>query len=314
MATIYSISDINNILFQGFSYRLPEQNMQIMADLEKLMGGTETAAIKTKTYDKKPIRNTPAINNDDWSVVRTTFKPTKIDVKEGIEKDVNIIRTSLNKISMKNFESQRNLIVDFITSFLEKQSEFLEEDRILNIRKVGYSIFDIASTNKNNSALYATLYKDLVCKFEIFATILSEFVGNFKTTIQTILYVSPDANYDQFCAYTKANDSRKSTTAFLINLMKNDMVSQNTVVDIIQHFQGIVSQYVDESGRTNEVEEIIENLFILISQSSDQLESHEKWEEIVDNVKTVSIMKPKDHTSLTNRAVFKCLDILDSLV
>ena len=92
------------------------------------------------------------------------------------------------------------------------------------------------------------------------------------------------------------------------------MVSQNTVVDIIQHFQGIVSQYVDESGRTNEVEEIIENLFILISHSSDQLESHEKWEEIVDNVKTISIMKPKDHTSLTNRAVFKCLDILDSLV
>ena len=323
MTAIYTIADINNIIFKGFPYRLPEQNMKILSDLEKLMGGAETSQVKAKTYEKKPIRNTvhssshsssSQNNDDDWSVVRTNFKPTKIDVKEGIEKEVNIIRTSLNKISVKNFESHRSLIVDFITTFLKNQSEnaeISEEDRMINTRKIGHSIFDIASTNKNNSALYASLYLDLISRFEIFTTILSEFVGNFKTTIQTIIYVSPDENYDQFCAYTKSNDSRKSTTLFLVNLMKLDLVSHHTVIDIIQHFQDTVFQYIDESNRTNEVEEIIENLFILIVQSN--LKMHEKWGQIVDIVKTISTMKLKEHQSLTNRAVFKCLDILDNL-
>ena len=324
MTAIYTIADINNIIFKGFPYRLPEQNMKILSDLEKLMGGAETSQVKAKTYEKKPIRNTvhssshsssSQNNDDDWSVVRTNFKPTKIDVKEGIEKEVNIIRTSLNKISMKNFEAHRNLIVDFITTFLKNQSEnaeISEEDRMINTRKIGHSIFDIASTNKNNSALYASLYLDLISRFEIFTTILSEFVGNFKTTIQTIIYVSPDENYDQFCAYTKSNDSRKSTTLFLVNLMKLDLVSHHTVIDIIQHFQDTVFQYIDESNHTNEVEEIIENLFILIIQSN--LKMHENWGQIVDNVKNISTMKLKEHQSLTNRAVFKCLDILDNLV
>ena len=51
--TIYTISDINNILFEGFSYRLPEQNMKNMAELERLMGSSESNLNKPKSYDKK---------------------------------------------------------------------------------------------------------------------------------------------------------------------------------------------------------------------------------------------------------------------
>ena len=320
MSLIYSILDINNIMFQGFDYRLPDQNLKTISDLEKIMGNSvpveSTSSVKPKSYDKKPQRNIQSTpSNDEWAVVRTSFKPTKIDVKEGIEKDINTIRTSLNKISTKNYDLQRDTIIEFITAFLEKQasSEILQEDQLQNISKIGHSIFDIASTNKNNSMLYASLYKDLINKFEIFGTILSEFVGNFKNTIQNIHYVDPSTDYDMFCAYTKSNDSRKSTTMFLINSMKLGLVSTDTVIDIIQYFQSTVFEYIEQSGRTNEVEEIIENIFIFVSQCSSQFAANEHWAQIVGHVKQISEMKPKEHPSLTNRATFKCLDTLDSL-
>ena len=321
MTAVYTILDINNIMFQGFDYRLPEQNTKILSDLEKLMGSVSvetTAVAKPKSFDQKPPRKSstvPSNNDDEWSVVRTSFKPTKIDVKEGIEKDINTIRSSLNKVSNKNIDVQRDVIIEFIVSFLERQStsDISEEDQLQNMSKVGYSIFNVASTNKNNSMLYATLYKDLIGKFAIFNAILTEFVDNFKNTIQNIHYTDPSTDYDKFCAYTKSNDSRKATSMFLVNVMKLGLVSMNVVVDIIQYFQATVFEYIEQPGRTNEVEEIIENIFIFVSQGSEQLSENENWDQIVDKTKQISEMKPKEHPSLTNRATFKCLDTLDSL-
>jgi len=319
MTTIYSILDINNIMYQGFDYRLPEQNMKILTELEKLMGGVNvetTNLLKPKLFDKKPPRKSiPSNNDEEWSVVRTSFKPTKIDVKEGIEKDINIIRMSLNKISIKNFDLQKDTIIEFITTFLKNQSssDILEEEKLQNISRIGNSIFDIASTNKNNSLLYATLYKCLIQKFTIFNTILTEFIDNFKNTIQNINYTDPSVDYDKFCAYTKLNDSRKATSIFLLNLMKLDLVSQDIVIDIIQYFQTTVLEYIEQPKRTNEIEEIVENIFIFVSQGAELLSEKENWDKIIDQIKYISEMKLKEHPSLTNRTIFKCLDILDSL-
>lgn len=319
MTTIYSILDINNIMYQGFDYRLPEQNMKILTELEKIMGGVNvetTNLLKPKLFDKKPPRKSiPSNNDEEWSVVRTSFKPTKIDVKEGIEKDINIIRMSLNKISIKNFDLQKDTIIEFITTFLKNQSssDILEEEKLQNISRIGNSIFDIASTNKNNSLLYATLYNCLIQKFTIFNTILTEFIDNFKNTIQNINYTDPSVDYDKFCAYTKLNDSRKATSMFLLNLMKLDLVSQDIVIDIIQYFQTTVLEYIEQPKRTNEIEEIVENIFIFVSQGAELLSEKENWDKIIDQIKYISEMKLKEHPSLTNRTIFKCLDILDSL-
>lgn len=318
MSLIYSIPDINKIMFDGFSYRLPEQNMKIISELEKLMGSELPTQVKPKTYDKKITKNVASSNSnndDEWTVIRTSFKPTKLDVKEGIENDVNIIRSSLNKISNKNFELQSNLIIDYIKAFLKKQilDEIPKEDQLKNIKRIGDSIFDIANTNKNNSELYALLYKELIKNFDFFNDMLTAFVGNFKNTIQNIHYVDPATNYDQFCAYTKINDSRKSTTLFLVNLMKLDLIPVNNLIDIIQYFQETVIQYIDQSNRKNETEEIVENIFIFVSQGFRFFNKTEQWEMIMSNIQSISIMKIKDHLSLTNRTVFKCLDTLESL-
>jgi len=320
MSEIYSNLDINAILFEGFSYKLPDPIAKTINDLEKIFGSTIGGStvseqnMKSKSYERKQpsVRTTPVDN--DWTGIRTSFKTTKLDVKEGIEKDINIIRSSLNKISTKNYDSQRNIIIDFISNFIDtKQLDQPIDEHNENIKKIGYSIFDIASTNKTNSSQYAELYRDLIAKFDIFGLILTEFIGNFKNTISTIHYTDPAVNYDLFCSYTKSNDTRKSTTEFLVNLMKLDVVSKNTIIDIIQYFQKTVIQYISESGRIHEVEEIIENIYIFVSTGLVQLKTDESWSTIVENITTLSEMQPKKKPSMTSRAVFKCMDTLDKI-
>ena len=57
-------------------------------------------------------------NTEDWNSGKS-FKPTKIMSKEGVEKDINDIRISLNKISNKNYETHRDLIVSLVEKFME---------------------------------------------------------------------------------------------------------------------------------------------------------------------------------------------------
>jgi hypothetical protein len=64
--------------------------------------------------------------DEDWENIRKTivFKPNKIVAKEGIEKIVNDIRVALNKISVKNYETQMQHIYKLL--LIEPLPETLE--------------------------------------------------------------------------------------------------------------------------------------------------------------------------------------------
>lgn len=312
MSYYYSTLDINNILFTGFAYKLPEPIVNTISELDKIFGliVDTTSTIKPKSYEKKSIRPVP---DNDWTAVRTSFKTTKLDVKEGIEKDVNNIRSSLNKISIKNYSEQSTTIIEFISTFLDSQTELDPDEQLANTRKIAQSIFDIASTNKTNSLQYAELYYTLIQRFPVFSGILNEYIENFKNTIQHINYIDPAENYDKFCVYTKTNDIRKSSTLFLVNLMKLTVISKNTIIDIVLYFQDTVLHYITESGRTNEVEEIVENVFLFITHGLKHNDGELQWTKMIDNIQILSSSKPKEYPSMTSRAIFKCLDIMDSL-
>ena len=305
----YSIQDIESILYGQISYQLPENVMNTITELSKLIGGT----VETKPVPEKDVRyksySKSESNTQDWGSIRN-FKTTKIEVKDDIEKNINLIRSGLNKMSVKNYETQRDFIFQHVKAFTESQSEDQEKT---NIHRIAQSIFDIASNNKPNSELYANLYGGLIEQFSepnVFSTILTDFVSQYKYTIDTMHYVDPNVDYDAFCDYTKKNDTRKSTTLFLVNLAKGNVVSLETVLDLIECFQEKVLKYSDEPQKTNEVEELVENLFIFITQSV-FLRNEPRWANIMEKLGSMTKMKSKDHPSFTNRALFKCMDTTD---
>jgi len=330
----YQLEDYNRITFDGLNYNLPLTIMELINKLTMEINNIAPMPIHNNgeqkqkkeefgNYKKSKLtnRNKP-ISDEDWNSIRN-FKVTKIDKKEGIDKSINDIRVCLNKISIKNYEVQRDALLELIGKTLgeidSEESEEEEEENTNtntkenNIKKIVTAIFDIACNNKINSELYANLYKELIKKYEIFNDVIVEYIDNYKENVRDINYIDPNTDYDAFCNYNKSNDRRKSLSLFIINLMKKGIIEKKAVVDVIIYFQDIIFQYVDLPNKTNEVEEITENLFILVPSSKSLCNDQVEWTMILDNINTISKMKSKEKQSLSTRAIFKYMDILDQM-
>lgn len=314
---IYTITDFKNIYEKEGHCNLEQNIIQLLKDLESSLNipaddlskpikkSGDFGLNRSKQHNN---RNYQSNGDEDWSTLRS-YVPTATVKKEGIEKDMNTIRGHLNKLSAKNYESQSLVIFAFLDTFFENEDESGQ-----NLRKITQTFFDIVNMNKNNSDIYADLYRSLIEKYSVFTQILAEFTLAFKKSVQNIQYIDPNTDYDKFCAYMKLNEQRRTSALFLVNLMKRSVISNQSVVDIILFFQDQLFAHINDECRTNEVEEIGETVFVFISQSHKVLKTHESWDtKILANVRHLSVLNTKEHAGLSNRALFKCMDILDLL-
>ena len=246
--------------------------------------------------------NSSYVNRDNWEGPRD-FKATTIEKKEGIDKSISDMRGHLNRISIKNYESHRDSIVEELNSFMLINTDDADIQKLLK------SMFTIMSSNVGLSSTYADLFVELVGINESFGNLVDEFVETYRTSVREIHYIDPETDYDGFCDYNKLNDTRKCYAAFIVNLMKLDMISSETVLAIIQEFQESVKQYIDEEGRENDVEEITENIVILYNGSKSLVKYSSVWKEVIQpNIQYFLGLKVKEHVSFTSRAKFKYMD------
>ena len=79
---------------------------------------------KRSNYSKKPT-NTIATSKQNWEDVRTVFKPTTIEKsrEEGIDKWMQDIRIAINKISTKNYDIQKNNIMESLKKCVEMEGQ-----------------------------------------------------------------------------------------------------------------------------------------------------------------------------------------------
>ena len=290
--------------------------------------------------------------SDNWNVGKT-FKTTPKIIKEGKEKMITEIRMALNKLSKKNYDIQCNILIDLVGKMIEIEIEAKCEENITNASfaslpqdaeqnsesstneifldggavptsdvisttiHISKVIFDIASSNKMISDLYAKLYKQLIDVYDDFKSKTSVLLDNYKITFNEIHYIDPNVDYDGYCKYTKSNDIRKAMTLFTVHLMCNDILNEKSIIDTIIFLEEMILKYAEESDRTNEVEEITENVFILITQSIDVLKNSEEWtEKIVPTIHELSKLRKTNgakYPSMSSRATFKYMDILDAL-
>lgn len=305
----YSLNDFNEILFgESLQYTLDKSTEEIIENLANLLGIVNTNVITKPSVNNDIVNSHPKRSKssfyrkdkemeDSW--LQPAFKPTKIEKKEGT---MNEIRSCLNKLSQKNYDTNKTQLL-----------ELIRHSDSVNLPAIANNIFDIASTNKFYSEIYANLYKELLAEFEIFGEILKTFILAFTETMRDIHYVDPKINYDEFCAYNKKNDARKATCVFITNLCKKGVLPIQTLSDIILQIQTIMNNYMENADRSNEVEEITENLFLLTTMNAElKLATPEQWEIVLANITRISQCKAKDHVSLTSRTIFKHLDMLDS--
>ena len=329
----YTLQDYSDVLFTGYKYELPENTQNIIKNLTKELGVViAAAAIAAATVTQKPDdyfkQSNPHYNKRNKSDYRfkqrnersdeswkgaPVFKATKIEKKEGADLLMNEIRVCLNKISNKNYEQQRDAIFKCIQEVLEEQDG---EVQLKNVKMIAQSIFDIASSNKFYSEIYAGLYRELIEKYAFFSEYISNVITEYYEGIDKIEFVDSNKDYDKYCENNKLNDKRKAMSTFIVNLMKQQILNKNEVLELIISIQNKIIENIDVEGKTNWIDEVTENLYILISLVAQDQDTvigsiEEQVSTIRSNIELFSKYKVKDHKSISSRAVFKYMDILE---
>jgi len=324
---IYTLEQIEDIIFKGFDYEVPDEVMEKISSLAMEVGSPDY--VKTPIFRKRenPMKVEPTIsmtkeqgkkrrgnkgmeviNDDDWDTIRT-FHTTKIETKAGIDADFDSIRALINKMTDKNYIDMRNKIIEIIEKMVSENSE-------TDLSDVGANIFEIASSNRYYSKIYADLYADLSSKFEFIKSKYEENFNRFTELFENIEYVDPNENYDKFCEINKINEKRKSLATFYINLMYCGIISKVQIMQITRNLLAKIYEYISIENKKNEVEELTETIALLYKKDlykDDQANDYDKIEghTISEIIKLIANSKVKDYKSLTNKALFKFMDLID---
>jgi len=322
----YNLEQIEDVIFKGFYYVVPDEVMEKISSLAMQVGSPDyvktpifkkrenpmkveqTSAVKEQGKKKRGNRAMEILNDDDWDSIRT-FQTTKIETKVGIDADFDSIRGFINKMTDKNYIDMRNKIVEVIEKLVSENSD-------ADLSGIGSNVFDIASSNRYYSKIYADLYADLSSKFDFIKSKYQENFKKFAELFENIEYVDPNENYDKFCEINKINEKRKSLATFYINLMYCGVISKTEIMQITRNLLVKVYNYISLENKKNEVEELTETIALLYKKDLYDDDEGDDYEQIEGNtigkiIEKIANSKVKDYKSLTNKALFKFMDLID---
>lgn len=298
----YTINDINTIKSDGFTNTLTSDVISVINKIASQVGSTDY--IKTPHFEQKPKKKTKQeISDDDWENIKK-YQVTVMKQHTGIDENLNALRLHFNNITKTNYLTVYDLICKEIDKIITLP--------ITELTKIGELIFKIASSNSFYSDLYASIYKKLITKYSFMKTIFNEHFINYSTILISI-EPTDTSNYDLLCEYNTNNNLRRSLGLFYINLMKENMISSDVIIDIIIKLQQLILTKMKSQGNKDIVDELSENIYILIINGKEILSDCDDWQDIRETIETISKYKMNDYPSITNKTIFKHMDICDEL-
>jgi len=329
----YTLTQITDLSFSGFNYQIPEDTASMINYLCSQVGSEGLLSpifIKTEESRYKPSDTAASasgiggfkpnskkrkgnkameVSAEEWETLRT-FQPTKMEQKSGIDGEIDQIRLLINKLSDKTFLDIREKLIDKINVICSNNPTAEQQLKISSI------IYEISSTNKFYSRIFADLYAELLTMYSWLRPIFDEKYKNIMAQYQNIEYVDPETNYDGFCDMNKANEKRKAVTTFFVNLASNGFINKEGIIELLAKLLSIIVDFISKSDKKNEVDELTENIAILYNK--DQVDLAEEDENYyIDGSSILSIVnrlaksKAKDFPSLSNKAIFKYMDLVE---
>jgi disulfide oxidoreductase YuzD len=329
----YNLREITDLSFSGFDFTIPLETIKTINKICLQVGSSEIASnVYKKTakdkdnYDnssnsssalgsfkpnnkKRKGNKSMEVSAEEWESLRT-FQATKIEQKAGIDGDLDQIRLFLNKLTDKTFLDMREKVIERLNKICIDASE---EDLV----KVGRMIYDLSSTNKFYSKIFADLFSELLLLYKWLNPIFNEKYSNIMEQYVNIEYIDPEKDYDKFCDMNKINEKRKAVTTFFVNLAINGSIPKDGIINLLKDLLTMVTTMVNASDNKNEVDELTENIAILFNKSIIDSATYKRDEylingkSIVETITAFAKCKAKDYVSLSNKAIFKFMDLVE---
>jgi hypothetical protein len=322
----YTLQNINDISTDDFTYLIPEETFNMINYLCSQVGSSslttniyqnianKNSDIGFKTNNKKRKGNkSMEVSADEWESIRS-FQATKLDQHSGIDAEIDQIRLLLNKLTDKTFSDIRGKIMDKINKII---SESVSEEDLI---KVGNILYDTCSSNRFYSSYLAALFSELAKNYEWLMKIFKDNYKDIMNQYNNIKYIDSDVDYDGFCDMNKINEHRRAVTSFLLYLAKSDLIKQSDIVNLLKCLLVMITNLINKPDKKNEVDELTENVAILykkdiIDEVLDETDDEEDYyvgeQSIIDTVNGLAKMKAKDYPSLSNKAIFKYMDLVE---
>ena len=304
----YTLSDFKNKEDSG---NIPELESLVIEKINKLASRVgaptyqKTPVFKRYTYSKKKKVN-ENISSDDWQTIRN-FKTTTLDKNmEGLEAQMDQIRSYLNKLTNDNYKEISNEIKLVIKDIVDQDNENY-------LSKIGVSIFEIGSANRFLSKVYVKLYKELIDTYPIMKNVCTSNFNSFQSLFETFDYCDASEDYDKFCDITKQNEKRKALSKFLMVCVEYSIIELESMEKIMLDFLGKINNYINEDDKENAVDEIVANLAIMILSSVSVFKKMKSHSKIFKDIEILSGLNVKKYPGLSNKTLFKFLDIVEEL-
>lgn len=304
----YSLSDFKNKENSG---NIPELESLVIEKINKLANRVgapsyqKTPVFKRYTYSKKKKVN-ENITSDDWETIRN-FKTTTLDKNmEGLEAQMDQIRSYLNKLTNDNYNDISNEIKLVIKDIVDQNEENY-------LSKIGVSIFEIGSANRFLSKVYVKLYKELIETYPIMKNVCTSNFNSFQSLFETFDSCDANEDYDRFCEVTKQNEKRKALSKFLMICVEYEIIEMERMEKIILDFIKKINIYIQEKEKETAVDEIVANLTIMILSSLTTFNNMESKSKIFKDIEILSTLNVKEYPGLSNKTLFKFLDIVEEL-
>ena len=325
----YNLKQITDISYSGFNFKIPEDTHAIINYLCVQVGST---GINSNVFSKSlvtvpPVKNTNDLSNkkkrgnkgmevsdDKWESIKP-FQTTKIEQKIGIDGEINEIRLYLNKLTDKTFLDIREKIIEKINTIT------------LNVEtseKIGTMLYEFCSTNKFYSRIFADIFAELASMYDWLNNVFDKNYAIIMEQYNNIKYVDSNKDYDGFCEMNKQNEKRKAITAFYVNLAINGFIKKKGVIKILTNILTSIMNMINVIDKKNEVDELTEIIGVLFNKEllDDSYEDfNEKGDEpdefyvlkssIINTISSLAKKKVKDYPSLSNKAIFKYMDLIE---
>jgi hypothetical protein len=282
------------------------------------------------------------ITDDDWDSIRR-YQATILPKRQGVEASIEAIRKLLNKMTTETYETMKEQLWDELDTIQLAKLKISSQGALTpagapavagalaqaeaalvaaadeDLLQIGEILFTIASGNSFYSALYATLFKELMHKYSFMQAMFDTKFQQVASLFKDFAYVDPVVDYDKFCENNKTNERRRAMSLFYVNLMKQGVLDTEPILELISGLQTTLQQKLGETGHKNIVDEMAEVLFILITNSASHFKTKagaldvgdDTWRRIKERTTAVSVLRLKAYPSLTNKTIFKHIDMCD---
>jgi hypothetical protein len=255
--------------------------------------------VRERTYKK------PKESKDEWK--RPVFKATVFGQSDETQNKINEIRISLNKIKEENCDDMIELIISKIEE-IRDAIDFGDDCEITDkMQQVFDTVYKICTSNKMFSKIYAKVLTRLCNKYASeFKELFESRLATYLTTMQNIVDVDQNIDYDAFCEFSANNNTRKNITNLLCDIAKTgayESFQQSNLFKITEDLLAHILEIVENAEKQKEVEEITENIVIIFSHFGKELK--EQFKPIFEK-----LASPEKKPGLSSRTKFKYMDLI----